>query len=1586
MREPRPEATMSVIRERFLLVLVTCTTVLASAELNAGSTRPGELFMPQGGAATTDNGDFIMATPSPGLGEPYHYFIEVPPNLSQLVVELFDADVGAGGGTEAAANRDRARSNPGNDWNTTATYTLYNPSGTSVATLIGNETSPAGADNSWLTLYTNTTYSTPPAYDVSTTATASSNVTTLTINRPGGATTAGHILVALIVIDGGDGNITPPSDAVPWTELDEGQCNGDSCRIALFYKVTTATAEPASYSFTWPGGGPEQALGGVIRYSGVDVASPIDGLAVANGTSNAPTAPAYTTTVANTRVVRLFGANNTDNVSPNVPTGHTGRFSLESSGTGPGAVSGAAADTTRAAVGSTGTAAFSLNASQAWHAVTLAIRGNPTTSPVPAGHWELRVDQTAGGNDLNAFGIRAHDGTAGSGGSELPVYYHSHSQYGTNEDQTRNYTLYPYITSGCSCSKNDFDYDSNEGTPADQGQIDFTSRLGTFTQSYDDAQLAANDVWRRDSFGPWTSDTDSEDYGIWTMGATITYYGSGGNYSNIYVGDYTLGGSANPASAPTTNDPNTNTHVFRVYLPTDALAAPAKPYMMQNVRHVSGPNPPGNGETEVVTVTVSVVNPTANAITFSPPSNIVTVNVPGATGQTNGTAFYVGGSRQNNQGTWVSSELADGGSGDITWDPGTVASGATAYMSYEASVTPSNTTYDISVVGRVASGTGTRGQWVDETGNTSQSRATYLFGPLCEIKLDGGVTPAVVSELWGESDPRGLIVGWETYTEVGTAGFELWRWDQAKDEWTLAHEGLLPGLFDAPQGGEYRFLDRDVSAYDGATYTLVEVDSRGARTEYGPFEVRAAVDEAATKRVAVEMGEGFIRQARLAKPLPSFEATEESAFGTEPERAPRPPSSATLKIGVDQLAVYVVASTGMGTSTGRGGWGGSGSTSLTLTNRGQQVPWIATPAKDGILFVGEGLDSVYSRDNVYWLGSGTGTTMESVNGGSPLPASGEAGFQATVHAEEDRFPAPGLTTDPESDYWHWEVLSGLDPALTVKSFEVEVPWPLARGSAQVRASLFGATSSGADGEHHAVVRLNGVEVGDTTWQGIGAHSADFSLDPSILQNGVNTIEVEARLDDGVPYSIFYVDGFDISYPRLYRAVDDSLVFTGDSNRTVTVRGFSSPTITVFDITSPRKVKVLRGVTTGGAAGDYSVSLVPSSARTVYLAVSQAAWRKPHWIRTDTPSTLTAATQGADYLVVAGDGLADAARELASYRHSRDLSTAVVSFEDVMDQFNFGISDPNALRRFLVYAAQNWRPAPRYVVLAGAGTLDYRDVLGKGGNLLPPLMAGTWYGLFASDNRFADVVGDDGVPDLAIGRIPVRSAAELRNYIGRVREYEALPTQGWGERALWLADRPGGGFEFSRDAETLLGFAPGGVQATRIYLGEVPVETARRSLLGSLNSGAGLVNYVGHGALDRLSAQGLLTNADVGDLVNGSRAPVFVALTCSINRFELPLYPSLGQTLLTSPHGGAIAVWGPSGLSVNADACTMGKTLLSTLAAGSGRLGDAILLALRSLGAGSQQTTGSYIFLGDPGLTAKSMGAPVTPGGTGGGRE
>lgn len=351
-----------------------------------------------------------------------------------------------------------------------------------------------------------------------------------------------------------------------------------------------------------------------------------------------------------------------------------------------------------------------------------------TAQNTAPGHWELRIELPAGtvGDDVNAFGIRAHDGTAGSGGTELNVYAASLVGVGVNPPSvgttSRSYTFHPYVSAGCTASENDFDYDSNQGTV---GSISLASRTGGYSQSFSSSSLSTNESWRRNTFAGWTDDENADEYGIWSASVVVTSYLTGGtpngNYATLYFASFQAGPNPPSAGSPVNG--------FRLYLPTNGGAAPAKPNLRQLLRYEGGPNVAAVGQTVRARVIVEMVNPTPHPITFSA-TDLVTANVPGA-------GVVYGGGAATTQGSIVA-QPALGGTGNITWNPGTLAGGSSARLSYAVEVTPSSAGQRLPVTGAPASGLGTRARFVDETGNTTQARATALFGPLCELAVVEG--------------------------------------------------------------------------------------------------------------------------------------------------------------------------------------------------------------------------------------------------------------------------------------------------------------------------------------------------------------------------------------------------------------------------------------------------------------------------------------------------------------------------------------------------------------------------------------------------------------------------------------------------------------------------------------------------------------------------------------------------------------------------------------------------------------------------------------------------------------------------------
>jgi hypothetical protein len=311
--------------------------------------------------------------------------------------------------------------------------------------------------------------------------------------------------------------------------------------------------------------------------------------------------------------------------------------------------------------------------------------------------------------------------------------------------------------------------------------------------------------------------------------------------------------------------------------------------------------------------------------------------------------------------------------------------------------------------------------------------------------------------------------------------------------------------------------------------------------------------------------------------------------------------------------------------------------------------------------------------------------------------------------------------------------------------------------------------------------------------------------------------------------------------------------------------------------------------------------------------------------------LSSPSNGADYVLIAPDSLLAATQSLADYRATQKLDTKVVALGDIYNEFNYGNASPHAIREFLSYALKRWRQAPSYVTLVGRGTLDYKNYRGYGDNLMPPLMAATPSGLFVSDARIADVSGNDGVPEIAIGRIPVLSSAELLAYLAKVQAVEQQPTP---TRILMAADNPDAGGSFNTDSDAVAALVPASYSVVKVYLNPPPTvppyngTTGKQAIIDSLYTGVLLFNYIGHGGFDRLADEGLLLSTDVPTLTNPTM-PIFLGMTCAVGNFGLPGYPSLAEKMLLKQGGGIYASWAATGLAENSYSVLLDKAFFTT---------------------------------------------------------
>jgi len=91
-------------------------------------------------------------------------------------------------------------------------------------------------------------------------------------------------------------------------------------------------------------------------------------------------------------------------------------------------------------------------------------------------------------------------------------------------------------------------------------------------------------------------------------------------------------------------------------------------------------------------------------------------------------------------------------------------------------------------------------------------------------------------------DPDGdglvAVLKWDTLEERGTIGFYVERQKAGHDTWWRINGDLLPGLIDAPQGGEYLLVDPQAQSGTSYYYRIIEQEARGGQRSYGPWPVR----------------------------------------------------------------------------------------------------------------------------------------------------------------------------------------------------------------------------------------------------------------------------------------------------------------------------------------------------------------------------------------------------------------------------------------------------------------------------------------------------------------------------------------------------------------------------------------------------------------------------------------------------------------------------------------------------------------------------------------------------------------------------
>jgi hypothetical protein len=238
-------------------------------------------------------------------------------------------------------------------------------------------------------------------------ANASGGATTLVLTKPASVAT-NDVLIAAVTVSAGTSAITSAPSG--WTQIRAANQGSNVAIVSYYHVVTNATSEPASYSWSLTSG--THASGGINRYAGVDLSSPIDVSGGASGNNSASVqAPSLTTTADNDLVVGLFSLNANTNFTP--PSGMSERYDVTNTNSSGPAVE--SADYAQTIAGSTGTKTATAGTSASWAAQLIALKPAPSNGSNTSGlaKVQVSVQATSGASNGKYWDPAANGGTGG---------------------------------------------------------------------------------------------------------------------------------------------------------------------------------------------------------------------------------------------------------------------------------------------------------------------------------------------------------------------------------------------------------------------------------------------------------------------------------------------------------------------------------------------------------------------------------------------------------------------------------------------------------------------------------------------------------------------------------------------------------------------------------------------------------------------------------------------------------------------------------------------------------------------------------------------------------------------------------------------------------------------------------------------------------------------------------------------------------------------------------------------------------------------------------------------------------------------
>lgn len=369
---------------------------------------------------------------------------------------------------------------------------------------------------------------------------------------------------------------------------------------------------------------------------------------------------------------------------------------------------------------------------------------------------------------------------------------------------------------------------------------------------------------------------------------------------------------------------------------------------------------------------------------------------------------------------------------------------------------------------------------------------------------------------------------------------------------------------------------------------------------------------------------------------------------------------------------------------------------------------------------------------------------------------------------------------------------------------------------------------------------------------------------------------------------------------------------------------------VWDVTDPQHPVSMKGVLNGNT---YTFTQNADELHW-FAAMNNDNLDAPEYVST-VPNQNLYGSGPVDYIIVTYPDFKPAAEKLADFHRQRSgMKVMVATTTQVYNEFSSGGQDISAIRdlarMFYERAGMNEEEMPKYLLLMGDASYDYKNRIGDNTNFVPTFEAKeSFYFLetYSNDDFFGFLDEGEEIErydivnalDIGVGRIPAKSLQEAYNVVNKITHYKSPATLGpWRLSTIYIADDSDNAGDHLGDAEVMNGVVTQNSNIhnpTKVYLNAIQLIStpggqrapdANKAINDGIFKGAFLLNYSGHGNTSVLAHERIVTKDDYNKWRNIDKMPFMITATCDFGQFDQPSFVSSGEELMLKYNGGVIA--------------------------------------------------------------------------------